>query len=1093
MSTAAQVLRQAESLKASLVVDNNSRVSSESNNSSNKGGTPSETSDGNHGKDLSDRGNQEAGRAVERGGGKEGGGKGAAVDTWVTRQKLEDVYKRLLLMDLEYALDKKVEQDLWNHAFKNQITALQIQAKEKQNPKKAEVQANLNLFLETASGFYMQFLQLICSTFHLDLPFRRKSSAFGVMKEKTQLRAKITPPKRNSCLYICQYCLVHLGDIARYRQQTEQAQTYYRHAVNLSPQNGQPYNQLAILEVNRNNKLSSVFYYVRSLAVRHPFPAAATNLEKFYTKLTKDTSEFKGKMAQNEFVNAFLQFQALLHLAADLRRASYLCGRILACLPTLLLSQTFSGGLLVQCVAITIYGLNHLRHVPSGGDLSSASSPKGDGGGEGGGKMTTMMQVESLLSTEEQKSLDVILVFTASMLKLLVQHTPVVGVKARESPTLPAFQFQLSSVLELLVQHSPVVGVRARESPTLPAVQVLLDWLISAPDLIALPPFANSNIWGHLAKMLNVIQQVEEGKPSLDLTKYDDVPLPEDTELKCFQPIEKAQSKYSFSRIPVDGFPRGVEEQVRCARLVKQGKTIAEDYPELKMTAIQQNDPPRINFSGPLVMKSSESLPSTTQERRAKQNVAMQAIMKHGLGGHSDTGNNKDDPTTSTNSSSAEQSSPKYLLGTATSEPQFMKHGGGGGGGGGGGSPAIRLQASPQLSPGFARRGQSPQNRGPSASSSSSSAMPGFTSPRVASPRPGAAGPVASPLPAPQQQQASVSAAQRSPPQQEHAPAAQRTPPMLATTAHPGNTGYQPTHSSSSSSAPSSSHPGYHHQPSPPSPTARNPPLPQHPYLANLPFQGGPTTTPPVSPTALSQGHHHHPRPDQGHLPGQVHLMQGHPHGGFQGQGMSPGGKMTSVTSSTKPGHGQYPPYPLPYPGPTGERFPGPRMTPPTGPQGNTAPAPSPTPAAPPQDIPRMQQKQQKQQHYPSSGPASVPSDLPHQGGVPGSGPPRHPGPTHPLNQEMLSALRLASQISHPQSSAPGEQQQLPPRPQEQQQQQQQPPPPTPCSDIPSSACQSALMAPPLRDQEAPPPRWAPQHLFWAPDSPAPSFPAAWG
>ena len=27
-------------------------------------------------------------------------------------------------------------------------------------------------------------------------------------------------------------------------------------------------------------------------------------------------SEFKGKMAQNEFVNAFLQFQALLHLAA---------------------------------------------------------------------------------------------------------------------------------------------------------------------------------------------------------------------------------------------------------------------------------------------------------------------------------------------------------------------------------------------------------------------------------------------------------------------------------------------------------------------------------------------------------------------------------------------------------------------------------------------------------------------------------------------------------------------------------------------------------------------------------------------------------
>lgn len=51
---------------------------------------------------------------------------------------------------------------------------------------------------------------------------------------------------------------------------------------------GQPYNQLAILEASRGDKLSTVFYYVRSLAVRHPFPVAATNLEKFYSKLVKD-------------------------------------------------------------------------------------------------------------------------------------------------------------------------------------------------------------------------------------------------------------------------------------------------------------------------------------------------------------------------------------------------------------------------------------------------------------------------------------------------------------------------------------------------------------------------------------------------------------------------------------------------------------------------------------------------------------------------------------------------------------------------------------------------------------------------------------
>ena len=33
-------------------------------------------------------------------------------EAWVSRQSLQDMYQRLLIMDLEYALDKKVEQDL---------------------------------------------------------------------------------------------------------------------------------------------------------------------------------------------------------------------------------------------------------------------------------------------------------------------------------------------------------------------------------------------------------------------------------------------------------------------------------------------------------------------------------------------------------------------------------------------------------------------------------------------------------------------------------------------------------------------------------------------------------------------------------------------------------------------------------------------------------------------------------------------------------------------------------------------------------------------------------------------------------------------
>lgn len=51
-----------------------------------------------------------------------------------------------------------------------------------------------------------------------------------------------------------------------------------RQAILVSPTSGHPYNQLALLDASQGNKLSTVFHYVRSIAVKNPFPAATTNL-----------------------------------------------------------------------------------------------------------------------------------------------------------------------------------------------------------------------------------------------------------------------------------------------------------------------------------------------------------------------------------------------------------------------------------------------------------------------------------------------------------------------------------------------------------------------------------------------------------------------------------------------------------------------------------------------------------------------------------------------------------------------------------------------------------------------------------------------
>ncbi|PIK46514.1 hypothetical protein BSL78_16641 [Apostichopus japonicus] len=185
-------------------------------------------------------------------------------DLRVVRYNLQNVYRELLVTDLEYALDKKLEQELWNNIFKNHISSLQAKVRDKMNPKRSELQSMLTLTLDSATGFFLQLLHELCSAFDLELPFCVKATRFGVTKKLRKRFQKVVIPQISSCLYICQYCLVHLGDLARYRNDNDQAHMYYNHAVTLIPTNGQPYNQLAIVSAGKSDQLSMAFYYIRS-------------------------------------------------------------------------------------------------------------------------------------------------------------------------------------------------------------------------------------------------------------------------------------------------------------------------------------------------------------------------------------------------------------------------------------------------------------------------------------------------------------------------------------------------------------------------------------------------------------------------------------------------------------------------------------------------------------------------------------------------------------------------------------------------------------------------------------------------------------
>lgn len=58
-----------------------------------------------------------------------------------------------------------------------------------------------------------QLLQELCTVFNVDLPCRVKSSQLGIISNKQCNSSAIVKPQPSSCSYICQHCLVHLGDI----------------------------------------------------------------------------------------------------------------------------------------------------------------------------------------------------------------------------------------------------------------------------------------------------------------------------------------------------------------------------------------------------------------------------------------------------------------------------------------------------------------------------------------------------------------------------------------------------------------------------------------------------------------------------------------------------------------------------------------------------------------------------------------------------------------------------------------------------------------------------------------------------------------
>ena len=480
-------------------------------------------------------------------------------NSWKQLQELQKLYKKLLLSDIEYSLEKKIEIDLWNYCFKDYISFLQLQLKNDKNDVKdksmtspssvlqhssqggvrrateivgVDLNITLQWFLEMANGFFILLLEEICTTFKLEFSFIQRNNGYHhpITDCKEMIGNARKKQLKENLNYICQFCLVHLGDIARYRNDTKQAETYYRQAIEVSPTSGQAYNQIGLLQAVAGNSLSSISYYARSIALTHPFPAASANLNKMYENMSSKIND-KRSIDKSNFIDEFLKFHALLHAARSLHVAHELCSSLNEAITSLIATESLTNLQLLQMTTISIFQFERIS-----GQLSSLSSN------------CEPIKPENL-SLEENIIRKLVIESIAGMLNAFL---------------LPVYT---------LMQGKSLLNYFA-----LPATKILLDWITINPQTLQEVGFLKRlQIWPSLCKVLNELSiYTEIDHNELNVSDFEFYPLPEDYDLRSYLPLHKRLSAYRHRRVTRQ---KTVDSNIVCAlrakRMIELGKIIS--------------------------------------------------------------------------------------------------------------------------------------------------------------------------------------------------------------------------------------------------------------------------------------------------------------------------------------------------------------------------------------------------------------------------------------------------------------------------------------------------------------------------------------
>ncbi|KAH8315244.1 hypothetical protein KR074_007766 [Drosophila pseudoananassae] len=193
--------------------------------------------------------------------------------------QLQDVFKYLLLEQLKFVCEHKVDVFFWKLLFYNVRDHLK-----RQNTDQAH--AHTLMLIEQSIKFYR------------------------VIYDQMMQRLGTSSRCESAVKVVAQRLLICLGDLSRYRvnhvQATDylEAARYYLRAQELVPGNGAPYNQLAVISIYHHKRFDAVYYYVRSLLTSNSIQTAKESLLDLFDEIRRKYEETEMKQSPLHYASA---------------------------------------------------------------------------------------------------------------------------------------------------------------------------------------------------------------------------------------------------------------------------------------------------------------------------------------------------------------------------------------------------------------------------------------------------------------------------------------------------------------------------------------------------------------------------------------------------------------------------------------------------------------------------------------------------------------------------------------------------------------------------------------------------------------------